>query len=78
MWKGKEKTAKGERNIAIALKAHNAKDLVLGEHLPEAQQVFRVKVVSAFLRARVPLSKLQFFKELLEEGRYRLTEALSI
>ena len=75
MWKGKEKTAKRERNIAIALKAHNAKDLV---HLPEAQQVFRVKVVSAFLRARVPLSKLQFFKELLEEGRYRLTEALSI
>ena len=77
MWKGKEKTAKRERNIAIALKAHNAKGLVLGEHLPEAQQVFRVKL-SHFLRARVPLSKLQFFKELLEEGRYRLTEALSI
>ena len=37
-----------------------------------------VKVVSAFLRAGVPLSKLQSFKELLEEGRYRLTDRRSL
>ena len=50
----------------------------MGEHLPEAQQVFRVKVVSAFLRAGVPLAKLQFFKELLEEGGYRLPDKRSV
>ena len=68
---GKEKVSKKEareQEIAIALKAHNEKEHLVGKNLPETQQVFRVKVVSAFLRAAVPLSKLHFFKELLEEG----------
>ena len=78
---GKNKEAKKEareQDIATALRAHNAKEHLVGEHLPEAQQVFRVKVVSAFLRAAVPLSKLQFFKELLEEGGFRLTDRRSL
>ena len=78
---GKNKEAKKEareQDIATALRAHNAKEHLVGEHLPETQQVFRVKVVSAFLRAAVPLSKLQFFKELLEEGGFRLTDRRSL
>ena len=78
---GKDKMAKREareQDIAVALKAHNSKEHLVGEHLPEVQQVFRVKVVSAFLRAGVPLAKLQFFKELLEEGGYRLPDKRSL
>ena len=63
-----------EKDIAVALKAHNAETHLVGEKLPEAQQVFRVKVVTAFLRSAVPLSKLDNFKDLLEEGGYRLTD----
>ena len=51
---GKNKVAKKEareQDIATALRARNAKEHLVGEHLPDAQQVFHVKVVSAFLRA---------------------------
>lgn len=37
-------------------------------------QFYRVKVVTAFLRAAVPLSKLVFFQYLLEENSYRLSD----
>ena len=63
-----------EKEIAVALRAHNAKTHLVGEKLPEAQQVFRVKVVTAFLRSAIPLTKLDNFKEILEEGGYRLTD----
>ena len=43
-----------------------------GETLPEAQQVYRIKVMKAFLQAGVPLAKLDVFKEILEENGYRL------
>ena len=33
-----------------------------------------MKVVSCFLRAAVPLNKMQFFRNLLEENAYRLTD----
>ena len=42
------------------------------ETLPEAQQVYRVKVMKAFIQAGVPLAKLDEFKEILEENGYRL------
>ena len=45
-----------------------------GETLPTDQRVFRVKVVHTFLCAGVPLNKLNLFRELLEEGGYRLTD----
>ena len=41
MWKGK--VAKREQDIAIALKAHNAKEHLVGENLPEAHHVFHVQ-----------------------------------
>ena len=63
-----------EQDIADALKIHNSKEHLKGETLPQQQQVFRVKVVTAFLRAAVPLNKLESFRDLLEEGAYRLTD----
>jgi len=38
------------------------------------ERVYRVKVVKAFLRAAVPLNKLDTFRELLEESAFRLTD----
>ena len=43
------------------------------EKLPEEQRVYRAWVVKAFLRAGI-LSKLKHFRELFEEGAYRLTD----
>jgi len=65
------KTAK-EKDLAISLKQFNSVEHLRGETLPEAQQVYRVKVLKTFLQAGVPLQKLDAFKELLEESGYRL------
>jgi hypothetical protein len=46
---GRERAKREAREQDIALKAHNAKEHLVGEHLPEARQVFHVKVVSPFL-----------------------------
>ena len=62
-----------EKNIADMLIQHNAETHLRGETLPERQQVYRIKVVTAFLKAGVPLCKIESFRELLEENAYRLT-----
>lgn len=75
--KGKEKLAKKEAremNIADALQKHNEEVHLKGETLPDGQKVFRVKVVKCFLRAGVPLNKLDCFRDLLEEGAFRLSD----
>lgn len=63
-----------EKQIAQMLVQHNKEQHLRGETLPEEQQVYRVKVVTAFLRAGVPLSKIGAFRDLLEENAYRLTD----
>ena len=45
-----------------------------GESLPIEQRVYRVKVLKTFMRAGVPISKLEYFRDLLEEKAMRLTE----
>ena len=45
-----------------------------GETLPDQQQVFCVKLVSSFLKAGVPLSKLDNFREIFEESVYHLAD----
>ena len=57
---------------------HNEEQHLRGETLPEEQQVYRIKVVPAFLKAGVPLSKIGAFQELLEENAYYLTDRRSI
>ena len=62
-----------ERDIAQAIVVHDRAH-PRGETLPTNQRVYRIKVVSAFLKAGVPLSKLECFREILEEHAYRLTD----
>ena len=57
-----------------SLKKYNEQVHGRGETLPEQQQVFRVKVVKAFLQAGVPLGKVDQFRALFEEIGYRLTD----
>ena len=63
-----------ERDIASTLKKYNEQVHPRGETLPEHQQVYRVKVVSTFLKAGVPLSKISKFRDLFEENAARLTD----
>ena len=45
-----------------------------GETLPEDHQVYCIKVVTAFLKSGVPLSKVESFRDLLDENAFRLTD----
>ncbi len=63
-----------ERDIADALTKHNESTHQEGESLPIDQQVYRVKVASTFLRAAVPISKLDQFRDILQENALRLTD----
>ena len=56
-----------ERDIAQALQAYDQQEHPSGETLPESQRVYRVKVVTSFLEAGVPLNKLHHFREILEQ-----------
>ena len=75
----KHKTSKAARNkqkiadksIVESLKAYEANANPRGEGLPEAQKLYRVKVVTAFLKAGIPISKIDSLRDLLEEHAYR-------
>jgi len=43
--------------------------------LPEAQRVYRVKVVETFQRTGMPIEKLEVFRELLEENAFQLSDS---
>ena len=61
-----------ERDITQALQAYDQQEHPSGETLPESQRVYRVKVVTSFLKAGVPLNKLHHFREILEQHVYKL------
>ena len=63
-----------ERDIAKQLAVYNEDNCTVGETLTESTQIFRVKVVSTFLRGGIPLNKLDIFREMFEETGYRLTD----
>ena len=56
----KEKT---KLDIAEALKASDKLIHPVGETLPQEQRVYRVKVVTAFLRAAIPLNKIDGLRD---------------
>ena len=62
-----------ERDIAKLLRKGDITHPV-GETLPMDQRVYRVKVLKCFLRAAVPLAKMEYFRELLEENSFRLSD----
>ena len=72
-----EKRSK-DRDISEAFKSYEQEVHPCGETLPEAHKLWRVKVVTTFLRAGVPLAKIDHFRELLEENAYSLTDRRGI
>lgn len=69
-----ERKNERERDIAVSLKKYNNEVHPRGEMLPEQQQVYHVKVVSAFLKAGLPLSKVDKFRDCFEKNALRLTD----
>ena len=63
-----------ESDIVTALQKHNRTSHLEGETLPIEQQVYRVSVLTAFLKAGIPLNKLSCFRQLLERNGPRLTD----
>ena len=76
--KGKTRLAKkNERDTTIveALKHFDSVHHPAGENLPESTRVYRVKVVTAMLKAGVALSKIDSLRDLLEEHGYSLSSS---
>ena len=63
-----------ELDIAESLRKYNENVHPRGESLPVEQQVYRINVVSTFLKAGVPLSKIDSFQDLLGESSFHLTD----
>lgn len=61
-----------EHDIIEAIQQYDADNHPKGETLSMEERVYRVKCVRTFLRAGVPLSKIDIFRELLEENAFRL------
>lgn len=66
---------KEESDILQALKAYDSQVHPVGDGLPYSTRVYRVKVVTTMLKAGVPLSKMDLFRDLLEEHAYALTSS---
>ena len=73
--KGKMKLAdkvKREKDRVDSLHAYHLEVHPKGETLPDEQRVHRMKVLTAFLRAGIPLNKLSCFADILEENAFSL------
>lgn len=63
-----------EQDIVQAFQVYEQDIKPVGESLPEAHKLWRIKVVSTFVKAGVPLSKIDVFRSLLEEHAYSLSD----
>ena len=78
---GKERLASKqvrERNFADMLRKYVKDENPIGETLSEEVRVYRTKVVTSFSKARVPLSKIDCFHDLLEENTFQLSQASNL
>ena len=57
-----------------SLQKYNDDVHLRGETFLQTQQVYHVKVLKSFLRAGIPLNKIDPLWELLEEGGYHLCD----
>ena len=74
-----DKKEASEQDTVKELAVYNENTHMVGETIAgNNMQVFRVKVLSTFLCAGVPLNKLELFRELFEENGYRLTDRRSM
>ena len=62
-----------QKDIAEALQGYDSVCHPKGETLDESVRVYRVNVVTSFLKSGVPLSKVDSFRNLLEEHAFSLT-----
>ena len=67
-----------EKNIVDMLKKYDQEVHPAGETLSDSVRVFRVKIVSAFMMAGVPLEKIECFREILEETSVRLSSCTNL
>ena len=75
---GKERLLRkcqNEKTIADALQCYDSNFHPVGETLPESTRVYRVKVVTSFLKAGVALVKLDDLRVLFEENGHSLTSS---
>ena len=56
---------------------YDSRTRLVGDGLPDSTRVYRVKVVAA-LKAGVPLSKVDLFRDLLKEYGYALTSSTNL
>ena len=63
---------KQDKDIEEAFTAYNKEEHLVGTAATNDTQVYRVKVVTAFLKAGIPLNKLGILREILEENSLRL------
>ena len=63
-----------EQNLTVYLKKYDENVHPNGETLPTEQRVYHIKVLKIFMRAGVPISKLEYFRDILEENALWLTE----
>ena len=72
-----------QRSIAESLRKYDEECHPKGETLPENVRVYRVTVVKSFLKAGIPLSNVDYMRDLLEKhafslsGRQHLSETIS-
>ena len=67
-----------ERNIADILRKYDKNEHPIGETISEEVRVYTIKIVTSFLKSGVPLSKIDCFRDLLEENAFRLSQASSL
>ncbi len=67
---------KREKNISDMLQKFNQDVHPVGENLPVAVRVHRVKVLTAFMSAGIPISKLDCFPDLLTEDAFSMLQRL--
>ena len=78
-WKKKLALAsKEESRIQKALHVYDSRTRLVDDGLPDSTRVYRVKVVTAMLKAGVPLSKVDLFRDLLEEHGFALTSSTNL
>ena len=60
------------------LRKYDKDEHPIGETLSEEVRFYRIKVVTSFLKAGVPLSKIDCFHDLLEENAFRISQASNL
>ena len=61
-------------NLVSALKKYDGDKNPVGQTLPDNQRLYQVKVVKAFMRAGIPIGKLDILRDILEEKALRLAD----